>query len=97
LRFQWLDFLGRISYGIYMYHMMIITLVIYLVKGRIKGFEQLTAWENILVYTISTGLTILVASLSYRYFETPWMKMKDRFTTIVSGEAARNNKGNNHV
>lgn len=95
LRWSWMDFLGRISYGIYMYHMMIITLVIFLVKGRIIGFERLTTVQNILVYTLSAGLTIFVAYLSYRFFEMPWMKLKERFTTIVSGEAAR--QRNNHV
>ncbi|MEN9639791.1 MAG: hypothetical protein RLZZ262_1660 [Bacteroidota bacterium] len=95
MRWSWLDFLGRISYGIYMYHMIIITLVIYLVKGHIIGFERLTTTQNVIVYTLSSGLTIFVAYLSYRFFEMPWMKLKERFTTIVSGEAAR--KSSEHV
>ena len=97
MRWSWMDFLGRISYGIYMYHMMIITLVIYLVKGRIIGFERLDLVQNVLVYLLSSVLTIFVAFLSYRYFEMPWMKLKERFTTIVSGEEARRQNRREHV
>jgi peptidoglycan/LPS O-acetylase OafA/YrhL len=89
LRARWLDYLGKISYGIYMYHMMVITLVIYIVKGHIIGFEKLSVLQNILVYGLSILGTILVASLSYRFFETPWMRLKERFTTIRSGDAAK--------
>lgn len=31
-----------------------------------------------------TGLTILIAGLSYKYFEMPFLRMKDKFSVVKS-------------
>ena len=36
---------------------------------------------------LALGLTILMAALSYRYFETPFLKMKKRHAVIQSQPA----------
>jgi peptidoglycan/LPS O-acetylase OafA/YrhL len=87
-----LDYLGKISYGIYMYHMMFITLSIYLINGRQHGFDRLSDIENFLVYGMSILGTILAAALSYSYFEAPWIRLKSKFTTILSGDSAKDNQ-----
>lgn len=92
-----LDFLGKISFGIYMYHMLVVTFVLnfsrdylklgYFPEGAIRREVSLT--ENILIYTLVIGLTILLASLSYLYFEKRFIKMKWKVTKVVSGDHAK--------
>jgi peptidoglycan/LPS O-acetylase OafA/YrhL len=84
-----IDYLGKISYGIYMYHLMCITFTIYALDA-IFGFQQkLTVLESAMVYVISLAFTIIIASLSYEYIEKRFIKRKRKFTTVVSGEDAK--------
>jgi peptidoglycan/LPS O-acetylase OafA/YrhL len=93
-----LDFLGKISFGIYMYHMLVVTLVLNLSReyfhlgvipdGALR--RDLTLGENLIIYTLVIGLTILLASLSYLYFEKRFIKMKWRVTKVISGDHAKN-------
>lgn len=69
---QWLLLGGKISYGIYMYHMIVITgLVFIFQKLPIRGFSMILA-INILCMVF----TYLLALLSYRLYETKFLKMK---------------------
>lgn len=71
-----LKFLGKISYGIYMYHWIIFTL---LMRYFLDYFSRNTIDSNVLLYTSSFTLTILVSTASYFYFEKWFLKMKERF------------------
>jgi peptidoglycan/LPS O-acetylase OafA/YrhL len=54
------------------------------------GFgRDLSAWENLLVYSTSVALTIAVSTLSYYFFEKPFMRRKTKLAMIVSGDDAR--------
>ncbi len=77
------NFLGKISYGLYMYHMMVVVFVIQMVS-KIHG--EIGMKENILIYFCSIGLSILIAWLSYQYFEKPFLKLKSNFTIVKSGK-----------
>ena len=57
--------LGTISYGLYMYH----TIVIFLVS--------IIAKNNILVFLFSIGLSILISQISYMYFESYFLNKKN--------------------
>jgi peptidoglycan/LPS O-acetylase OafA/YrhL len=76
--------LGNISYGMYMYHTLCITLCIYVLTRF--GFHQgdLVLF-NILIYSSSIFLTLLVAFVSYEYFEKVFLAMKERFMIVKSG------------
>ena len=80
---KFFNFLGKISYGLYMYHMMIVVFVIQMV-AKIHG--EIGLKENILIYFCSVGLSILVAWLSYEYFEKLFLKLKPKFTIVKSGK-----------
>jgi len=69
--------LGKISYGLYVYHAFILYSIHALCHGVLAkpGF-QLTADAIALV------TTIVVAKLSYRWLESPFLKLKERFTFI---------------
>ena len=85
-----LNFLGKISYGIYMYHMVIIALVLWIVRKIWPNGTLSVTTENIVIYVLTVGLTILVSYLSYTYLEHRFIKLKSRFTKVVSGDEARN-------
>lgn len=68
------NFLGEISYGIYMYHPLLIHFVIKLIG---KKLVFLSGWSFLVVmYIIVTAITILVSYLSFQYFEKPIIKLK---------------------
>ncbi len=84
-----LNFLGRISYGVYMYHMMIIIFVLHL-STLIFPFEERTSGlAEIFIYLTSIGLTILVSYLSYVLVEERFIRLKSRYAKITSGEDAK--------
>lgn len=74
------NYLGKISYGIYVYHWMII----YLVMDKLILLKLNPTLFNVLLYTITIGLTIGISHLSYFHFELWFLKFKERFTIIRS-------------
>ncbi len=85
--------LGKISYGIYMYHMMIVVFVIYLTAYAFDLSPSVNKdfgiAGNIMIYGLSITLTVLVSWLSYTLLEHRFIKIKSRFSKIKSGEEAR--------
>ncbi|MEW6469829.1 MAG: acyltransferase [Bacteroidota bacterium] len=80
------DFLGSISYGLYMYHMFIIVFVI---RGlQYFGMEN-DLMANVMFYLFSVGLTIVVSWLSFRYFESLFNRKRKKFAKIISGNDAK--------
>lgn len=77
------SYLGKISYGIYMYHFMVIPIVLFFAKKSSIHYGLLL---NIFIYMASTGITILVSGISYRFYEKRFIKMKMKFTVVKSGE-----------
>jgi peptidoglycan/LPS O-acetylase OafA/YrhL len=76
--------LGNISYGIYMYHLMVIALVI---NGAVYfGMEvNNSVSSQLIIYSSTIFLTLVVSWLSYTYFEKWFLKLKHKFTIIKSG------------
>ena len=75
-----LNYLGNISYGLYMYHPIGIVFTLYISLS----FDIHTNW---LIYPLSLIITIFMAGLSYKYFESFFLKFKIRFSKILSGNA----------
>jgi peptidoglycan/LPS O-acetylase OafA/YrhL len=71
------EYLGTISYGLYMFHM----IAVYATTATFKAWRW---WEGSLwlytvgYYAMAFGLTVLLAHLSYRWFELPFLRLKDR-------------------
>lgn len=71
------EYLGTISYGIYMWHMVA-------VYGTSALFRAMPWWRAHLVlycvayYATALGATILIAHLSFRWLEQPFLRLKDR-------------------
>jgi peptidoglycan/LPS O-acetylase OafA/YrhL len=63
-----LAYIGRISYGLYLYHLAIITLL-----------AQETSLRFSVRMSLEVLLPIAVAAVSYRMLETPFLRLKSRF------------------
>lgn len=75
-------YLGKISYGIYMYHTFVMFLVFPFVNKYFSNFQG-GIYYNILLYPLIFGITIVLSSLSYHYFELKFIKIKDtKFKTL---------------
>jgi peptidoglycan/LPS O-acetylase OafA/YrhL len=75
-----LDFFGKISYGIYIYH----PILIFLTIQFFGEFKQDSIVNYFLVFTLIFGSTILLSYLSFHFFENIFIRMKDRFSSIKS-------------
>jgi peptidoglycan/LPS O-acetylase OafA/YrhL len=75
-----LPYLGRISYGIYVFHMVVIG------SFGIDGTKPIPAVERVPMILLSFIATIVLAGLSYEFFEKPFLKLKKHFRS--SGLAA---------
>ena len=71
--FKKLTWLGKISYGIYLNHM----IAIYIVNAL---FISLGPDYFLIKVLLSVSLTILISYLSYRYFESFFLRFKYRFS-----------------
>lgn len=80
LEFKALNYLGKISYGLYMYHPLAIILSVRL----FQYFGLLEYHVGILIVTFI--LTVLIAGLSYQLLEKKFISLKVRFSRIISGE-----------
>jgi peptidoglycan/LPS O-acetylase OafA/YrhL len=69
------QYLGRISYGLYLYHIFIPDFSRWLLDTLgIGRFSEGIMW---IIYTF---LTLLITSISWLAFEQPINKLKDRFS-----------------
>ena len=74
-----LQYLGRISYGFYMFHVMCIVFTIHILDKYIGLDNDITSAQHILLYGISFLLTVAVSSLSYHIFEKAFIRLKDKY------------------
>ncbi len=68
---------GRISYGIYMFHMIVVyaTSALFL---RTTWWRDSPGLYHLAYYALAVGGTLVLAQLSYRYFERPFLQLKNR-------------------
>ena len=79
--FKTLSKLGTISYGLYCLHFVSILITTTLTR---KAGITTQLWEVIFIDTpIALFLTIIIGKISYRYFEKPFLKIKDKFAYIT--------------
>ncbi len=77
---RFFDFLGKISYGIYVIH----PLVIFLFSKFLNQIPNSNPLKYLAVYTIIILTTVLISFLSYTYFEKHFLKFKKRFEVVKS-------------
>jgi len=80
-------YLGRISYGLYLFHELVYTLIFHIWKTRIvhlSDFLHLSKWTGGVGTATAFCFTILLAHISYQFYERPFLRLKRRFTFIPS-------------
>lgn len=82
-----LVYLGRVSYGMYIFHITMFWLVYQIFKEELASFSTtigLYEWRNNVGFIIAFLATVIISLLSYRLLEKPFLRLKTRFTFIPS-------------
>ena len=82
-----LVYLGRISYGMYVCHITMYWIIFSIFKTELTTLSHwigIEEWKNELGIIIVFSLTIIFATLSYHFFEEPFLKLKKKYTLIPS-------------
>jgi peptidoglycan/LPS O-acetylase OafA/YrhL len=77
LRGDWVLRLGKVSYGLYMLHLTVILVLVSLL-------HPVWGWQLLATKLLAFCMTVVVALASYRWLESPFLRMKDRFATVLS-------------
>jgi peptidoglycan/LPS O-acetylase OafA/YrhL len=83
--FSWVVYLGRISYGLYVFHLFALALVTKLLFVPLLGIPL--QFESRLIFAFL--LTVAMAAASYRWLELPFLRLKKRFTHVPAHEPIR--------
>jgi peptidoglycan/LPS O-acetylase OafA/YrhL len=78
MRISLLRYLGKLSYGLYVYHLTGIR-----ASGTLLPLRWGVAGIGIRA-ALALALTIAISAVSYRFFEAPFLKLKRRFTYVAS-------------
>jgi peptidoglycan/LPS O-acetylase OafA/YrhL len=78
-----LAYLGKISYGLYIWHMLGLELAKKVVMLHLPWLGE-WADSSIFITICALALTIAIAAASYRFLETPFLKLKSRYALIPS-------------
>jgi peptidoglycan/LPS O-acetylase OafA/YrhL len=83
------SYFGKLSYGLYVYHLFAVVLTLKLLPEFLP-LKVLPIW---VAYTLTLGsillLTTGISHLSYVYFESYFLRKKARFSTVMSGDLVK--------
>ncbi|MCO6499218.1 MAG: acyltransferase [Vicingus serpentipes] len=82
------DFIGKISYGIYVYHMFILVILSYILTEIIHYQPTSSIIDYVLIYVLMITCTFTLATLSFNYFERFFLKRKKKYMKIASKSSA---------
>ena len=79
-RVKYFNFFGKISYGLYCYHGIMITIVL-----QMNGLLRESLLNNLVLYPIFIFIsTLLVSYFSFRFYESKFLKFKSKFSFLSS-------------
>jgi peptidoglycan/LPS O-acetylase OafA/YrhL len=81
LDYKWINYLGKISYGVYLFNPIMRIFCLRVVR-HIFGGDVVGLWANMALYSLTILSTMLVSIISYEYFEKYFLNMKGRFASI---------------
>ena len=74
-----LIYLGRISYGLYVFHVLGL-----LISDHVVPNQTANLLRYALRVAVALAATILMSAISFRWLETPFLGLKQRFTHVLS-------------
>jgi peptidoglycan/LPS O-acetylase OafA/YrhL len=78
-----LTYLGKISYGLYVYHVLWLGVAGHL-TDRFAAGRLSPVTSHLCAMSLALPATSVSGTLSYRYLESPFLRLKKRFTVILS-------------
>lgn len=81
-----MNYLGKISYGIYVIHPLLLYVGTRLFGEVLSQYEdtQIQGGVCFAIFITISVLTIGLAGLSYKFYEKPFLRMKDKFAVVRS-------------
>jgi peptidoglycan/LPS O-acetylase OafA/YrhL len=87
MQLRFLRFLGRYSYGIYIFHIIVFTLMsVTITPFLMSHIHSKILYHLVLMITVLL-ITIPLAMLSFEFYEKPFLKLKKRFGDTTSPTA----------
>lgn len=90
LRSKYLEQIGDISYGVYMYHPLMMY-IFFTFWNSIYPIENIVLY-NICIYGSIIASTLIISKFSFQYFEGWFIALKNRKFTIISSGKTISNK-----
>lgn len=75
-----MNYLGKISFGLYLIHQIVIYFLLYYLVPYLKEFNPII--KDITMFIATFSLTILIAHLSYTTYEKRFINLKSKFSYI---------------
>lgn len=69
--------LGKISYGLYLYHLLVMFLLVYYFESWFLSQSEIVGMITFLI--ISACSTYILSYFSFKYFEKPFLSLKNKF------------------
>ncbi|MBL7818437.1 MAG: acyltransferase [Saprospiraceae bacterium] len=83
LEFKWLDYLGKISYSVYMWHGVAIMFGLHVARWLNPNIDDFLS--NVVYYGLTFVVTFMLSAASYEWFEMQFLKFKHLFAKVQSG------------
>ena len=79
-RIKYFNFFGKISYGLYCYHGIIITIVL-----QMSGLFSESLLNSLVLYPIIIFVsTLMISQLSFKFYESKFLNFKSKFSFLSS-------------
>jgi peptidoglycan/LPS O-acetylase OafA/YrhL len=76
LEWKPLTHIGLVSYGVYLFHMLVLHVIVRLFNANLLNYPTL-------IFVAALFFCVVLATLSYRYFELPFMGLKGRLIELA--------------
>lgn len=84
INFPFVNYLGKISYGLYIYHLLGLVLVTNFISYQMNFHAANLESLNIIIFLIALLFTASIAHISYRILEKPFLEFKEKYSIIPS-------------
>lgn len=74
------NYLGKISYSIYLNHMVVLFIFFPYLNSKLVGFSIIT--KNIIIFPVTLILVIGISYITYNWYEKQFLKLKNNFSYI---------------